>query len=103
MGLSLHQLTMQQSECVSCHACCWQGFPPYSPHEIDELPHALASEVLFHRAIGWTPETINTVRCPFLLPDGKCREYGMRPHACERFEPHCEVCKDFRRAAGLEK
>jgi Fe-S-cluster containining protein len=99
-----HEEAFAEIECLHCAHCCKTVGPRVAERDIERLakrlrmkPGAFAEHYLRRDEDGdWVMQSLP---CPFLLPDHTCMVYEDRPKACRGF-PHTDQRK-FHQVLGV--
>jgi Predicted Fe-S-cluster oxidoreductase len=90
----LHDLVMEQTDCLQCANCCKSLGPAIYDKDIEKMSKALKikpSEVVaqYLRVDEDGDYVFQSMPCPFLMPDNYCMIYENRPKACREY-PHTD-------------
>ena len=91
-------------DCIACCACCRspRRVKP-TPEDVEHIRDYWEEKGLkitsFVDDHGWIVH--RDYRCLFLLSDGHCAVYEVRPEACMMFDVGGEACEAARRSNGI--
>lgn len=90
-----HYEVFAKTNCLSCANCCKTTGPLITETDIDRISAKLKLKALDFIKLYLIKDPddgqwmMNTLPCPFLLPDNFCSIYEFRPKACREF-PHTD-------------
>ena len=94
MFKELHEDVFSEFSCLDCANCCKTLGPKFSPEDIDRIAsHLNMSPGKFMDQYLRTDEdrdlVLQSVPCPFLGEENRCKIYEVRPKACRTY-PHTD-------------
>jgi Fe-S-cluster containining protein len=93
----LHDEAFSRIDCLDCANCCKTTGPLFIDRDIERLSKYLGISrkefvAQYLRVDEDGDMVLQSVPCPFLEPDNKCRVYDYRPQACATY-PHTDRVK----------
>ncbi|MFM7053308.1 MAG: YkgJ family cysteine cluster protein [Bacteroidota bacterium] len=92
--VDLHHQVFDKIDCLACANCCKTISPVFKERDIARLASHLGLKpaqvvVQYLRTDEDGDYVPNSIPCPFLLSDNRCKVYDARPFACSSY-PHTD-------------